>query len=66
MQPSTVRLSMDVRYQSALGPIEQRSLTGRWSLLFMDIQLIAIPPLIMIIVSIRKIVEVMTADSVKG
>lgn len=39
---------------------------NRWNLLFMDVFLITIPPLIMFIFFNRKIIEGMTAGAVKG
>jgi len=44
----------------------QSQFSSQWNLLFMDVLLITIPPLIMFIFFNRKIVEGMTAGAVKG
>ena len=44
----------------------QSQFNSQWNLLFMDVLLITIPPLLMFIFFNRKIVEGMTAGAVKG
>jgi raffinose/stachyose/melibiose transport system permease protein len=44
----------------------QSQFNSQWNLLFMDVLLITIPPLLMFIFFNRKIVEGLTAGAVKG
>ena len=44
----------------------QSQFNTRWNLLFMDVLLITIPPLIMFILFNRKIVAGLTAGAVRG